>query len=280
MAQVDQDLGWQSQVDDDGIIVDWSVDQEADAAWYPDQVGYGYFESTIPTLVAATAAAGQPLWMGLIVSPTLFQQDANSWSFLEAEVPRFEAVADDLYRQYGSTITGWYIPTEPNQTNVATPALSLQYGTWLSQIDAYLHTYDGDKQVMIAAEMPSAALTGLTPHQFVQEMQPMMSVAHINVWDFEDGFGMTGWTPQQEARGFSLAIHYGDQDGDAVWADVYTPASSTPLQWEAYLHAIAGAGTSVFSQWTFNDYMDPSNITSNVVSAVDFIDYFIYCVLS
>jgi len=277
IAQISQEIRSQRQLNDNGIIVDWAVDQEADAAWYPDGAGYNDFENTIPTLVSAARSSGERLWMGLIVSPTLFQTDGNSWSFLEAEVPKFEKVADDLYRQYGPSIAGWYIPTEPNQTNVSTYSLSYQYGAWLHQIDSYLHTRDGDKKVMIAAEMPSAALSGLTPTQFVQEMQPMMSVADMDVWNFEDGFGMTGWTPQQEAAGFGLAQQYGADYRASVWADVYTPAASTPAQWEPYLHAIAATGTSQLTQWTFPEYMDPSVTVDNGAASVDFDAYNSYC---
>jgi hypothetical protein len=275
--QVNQDLAWQRQVGDQGIIVDWAVDQEANAAWYPDNIGYSYFEATIPTLVNAASASGQPLWMGLIVSPTLFQQSGNSWSFLEAEVPKFEAVADDLYRQYGQSISGWYIPTEPSQTSVSTYALSYQYGVWLRQIDDYLHTHDGNKKVMIAPGMPSAVNSGLTPQQFVQEMQPMMAVAHMDIWNFQDGFGMTGWTASQEAAGFALAKTYGAADSAAVWADIYTPPASSPSQWEPYLGAIAKAGVSVLTQWTFTDYMDPNNVTANANAGSDYSAYAAYC---
>jgi hypothetical protein len=277
IAQIQQELGFQHQLGDNGLIVDWSVDQEANAAWYPDALGYGYFENSIPNLVSAARSSNVPLWMGLIVSPSLFAANGNSWNFLEGEVPAFERVADDLYRQYGSAIRGWYIPTEPSQANVATYALSYQYGAWLNQIDGYLHTHDGNKQVMIAAQMPSAANSGLTPTQFVQEIQPMMAVAHMDVWNFEDGFGMTGWTPQQEAAGFALAKQYASSAHATVWADVYTPPASTPSQWEPYLRAIAGARISQLTQWTFPVYMDPNVTTFNAQAAADFQSYSTYC---
>jgi hypothetical protein len=277
-TQINQEIQSQRRVNDGGIVVDWSVDQEANAAWYPNSVGYSNFENTIPSLVSAAKASGQRLWLGLVVSPTLFQQEGNNWSFLEAEVPKFEAVANDLYRQYGSSIQGWYIPTEPNQTNVATYNLSYQYGAWLAQIDGYLHTHDGDKSVMIAPEMPSAIQAGLTPRQFIQEMQPMMAVAKMDVWNFEDGYGMTGWTPSQEAAGFALAQRYGAQYHGSVWADVYTPSTATPAQWEPYLQAIAATGTSQLSQWTFPEYMDPTNTSSNANASADYNAYYQYCV--
>jgi hypothetical protein len=275
-AQVRRDLTYQYGVHDTGIVVDYAVDQEANAAWYPNTVGYNQFAATIPTLLSEVRP-GAPLWMGLIVSPDLFAANETSWGFLESEVPKFEHVADDLYRNYGTRITGWLIPTEPDQKVVATYDLSYQYGAWLRQIDDYLHTHDGNKRVMIAPGMPSAIYAGLTPSQFVHEMQPMMAVAHMDIWNLQDGFGMTAWTSAQEAQGFALANYYAAQVGATTWADVYTPSSSTPDQWEPYLRAIASAGTSTLSQWTFPDYMDPSNTGSNANAGADYNAYKRYC---
>lgn len=274
-SQVQQDAAWRSYFNDNVVIIDYAVDQEANAAWYPDTLGYSYFEPTIPNVLAGTSGT---VGMGLLVSPNEFSQYSNDWNFLEAELPKFEAVADDLYRQYGSRIRYWYIPTEPDQSNLSTYDLSYQYGAWLNQIDSYLHTHDGDLPVTIAVDMPSAVNAGITPYQFVQEMQPMMSDANMDVWMLEDGFGMTGWTPQEEAAGFSLAEQYATSDNAAVWADVYTPASSTPTQFEPYLQTIANVGTYTFIQWTFPDYMDPSYTTSNGNAADDYNSYYSYCV--
>lgn len=276
-AQVASELARQQSVKENGLIVDWAVDQEANAAWYPNTLGYSYFEDTLPTVVSAAHSAGMPLWMGLIVSPNLFADNGNDWSFLEAELPKFEAVADDLYQQYGSEITGWYVPTEPTQSNFATYALSVQYGQWLGQLTAYLHTHDGNKQVMIAAEMPSASLTGVTPTQYAQELAPAMAVAGIDVWNVEDGFDMTGWTPAEEAAGFTVLQQEAAANHTAVWADVYTGSNSTPAQFEPYLQAIAATGTHQLSQWTFPDYMDPDNTAANPSAASEFSQYAAYC---
>jgi hypothetical protein len=277
LAQTTAELQAQRQVAEEGVIVDWAVDQEAGAAWYPSRLGYHYFENTLPTLLAAARSLNQQVWMGLIVSPNLFQVNGNSWSFLAQEVPRFEAVADELYRLYGASIAGWYIPTEPDQSNVSSYSLSYQYGAWLRQIDDYLHQHDGDKRVMIALQMPSAVNSGLTPLQFVQEAQPMMSVAHMDVWNVEDGFGMTGWTPAQEAAGFTLARQYASQDGASVWADVYTPSNAPPSQWEPYLAAIAATGVTQLTEWTFPDYMDPSSPAATTNEVSNFLSYSAYC---
>jgi hypothetical protein len=276
-AQMTSALASGRAVHDNGVIIDYAVDQEANAAWYPDRAGYNLFESTIPSLLSVTRSSAQPVWMGLIVSPNLFAQKANNWVFLESEVPKFEAVADDLYRQYGTAIQGWYIPTEPGQSNVSTYDLSYQYGVWLRQIDDYLHTHDGNKPVMIAPEMPSAVLSGVSPAQFAREMQPMMAVAHMDVWNFEDGFGMTGWTVAQEAAGFAAAQSNATADHTTVWADVYTPSNSSPAQWEPYLKGIAATGTTTLSQWTFGEYMAPGTTSYNPRSVADYQAYASYC---
>jgi hypothetical protein len=276
-SEVIAEMRAQQAVGDDTIVVDYAVDQEADAAWYPDGLGYRRFESTIPTLVAAARVTGEHLWMGLVVSPTLFAAQSTSAAFLAGEVPRFEAVAADLWRLYGSSIAGWYMPTEPTEADVATAPLSAQYGAWLGTVDRWLHTHAGDRRVMIAAEMPSAVLSGITPRRFIQQLQPMMAMAGIDVWDVEDGFAMTGWSPAEEAQGFAAAEGQAHHDGTTIWADVYTPPDSTPQQWEPYLDAIAAAGVGVLSEWTFAEYMDPDAPAPNPAAAADYAAYRAYC---
>ena len=276
-TQMASEVRAQGNVHDSTYVVDWAVDEDANnATWYPNGLGYPVFSDMIPKLINTLAPSGAPLWMGLVVGPGLSSANSNNWTWLETQVPLFERVADDLYRLYGKSITGWYIPSEPGESIVASYDNSYQYGAFLRQIDDYLHTHDGNKRVMIAPAMPSAIYNNLTPYQFVLQMQPMMAVAHMDIWNLQDGFGMTGWSAAQEAAGFALARQYGLQYGSRIWADVYTPNNSTPAQWEPYLQALAPY-SDVLSQWTFPQYLDPGDTADNPNAAAFYSAYSSYC---
>lgn len=276
-AQMTAQINAQRAVNDNTYIFDWAVDEDANnATWYPNGLGFPVFSDALPKLINALAPSGGSLWMGLVVAPSLDSKMSNNWSWLQTQVPLFERVADDLYRLYGRSIKGWYIPNEPDESVVSTYDHSYQYGAFLRQIDDYLHTHDGNKPVMIAPMMPSAIYTNLTPSQFIQQMQPMMAVAHMDVWNLEDGFAMTGWSPSQEAQAFALAQTYASQYGSHIWADLYTPNNATPAQWTPYLQALAPY-SEVLSQWTFGQYLDPNDTADNPMAAAYYSSYRSYC---
>lgn len=257
-------------------IVDWTLDADAgnDTA-YPNGLGYPVFNDFVDHLFSALPSGAQ-VWMGLSVAPNSDAANDTNWSYLMGKLALQERLADDLYAKYGSRFLAWEVPDEPGENVVSTYNNSYQYGAYLQQLDDYLHTHDGNKPVAIAPAMPSAANVGLTPLQFVQQMQPMMQIAHMDVWNLQDGFGMTGWTTAQEVAGFQQADAYVAQYGGYVDADVYTPTTSRPSAFEPYLQALAPYVTTL-TEWEFPEYLNPWNYQTDPNAQSDFLAYRDYC---
>jgi hypothetical protein len=270
-AQLKTQFAAQKQAGVNTVIIEWSAHEDAMTAAYPANptLGYGAFNDAVPQYVAAAKAAGLTVWMGLIVAPDMYENQANitSASWLAGQATRFQKLADDLYGKYGSSIAGWYIPVEPGNNMLKTPAGAARIGGWLGSISSYLHTHDGKKPVMVSPSMPSAESAGLSPEQFVAEMQPMVAAAHIDVWNLQDGFEMTSWSPEQEANAFAAAQALVQKYNAKLWASVYTPAvdgnGTVPLsRLVPYLRAIAETGTTL-STWEFAQYLDPDASQAN-----------------
>ncbi|WP_374008615.1 DUF4434 domain-containing protein [Leifsonia sp. LS-T14] len=260
----------QSSVGIRSTIVVWSVHLDANDAAYPSSpsLGYSRFNDSIPKLVQAARATGQKLWMGLVVAPDGFPAHHEDTAWLTGFVNRSKAVAHDLYALYGNTIAGWYVPTEPGFADIDTAGEAKTYAGWLGQLTAYLHSHDGNKPVMVSPFMPSAIYTGASATRYVQLLKPLIDTAKVDVWNLQDGFGMTAWSPSQEAAAFTLAKSYTRAAGSALWASVYTPArdgNGTPVsvaRMAPYLDAIAATGATL-SQWTYNDYFSGTRATTD-----------------
>ena len=265
----------QASVGIHSTIVVWSVHLDANDAAYPSSPGLGYsrFNDSIPKLVEASRAAGQKLWMGLIVAPDGFPAHHEDTAWLGAFVKRSEAVAHDLNALYGDTIAGWYVPTEPAYADIDTASKARTYAGWLGHLTGYLHSHDGNKPVMVSPTMPSAIYTGATATQYVELLKRLIVSTKVDVWNLQDGFRMTAWSPTQEAAAFVLAKKYTRAVGSALWASVYTPprdGNGTPLsvaQMAPYLDAISATGTPL-TQWTYNDYFSGTQATTDRVLRV------------
>lgn len=265
-AQITTNLTTQKSVGINEVIVSWSAadtDRGSSTAYDADpNLGYNTFNELIPHLVEATRTTGTRLWMGLLVAPDVFTENASSQSYLDSYAQRTIDLAADLYAQFGDAIGGWYIPTEPNEKDIANPQQAEQYGQWLGLISDHLHKHLGDKPVMVSPTMPTAIRTGWTPTQFIDALTPLIQDGHVDVWNLQDGFAMTGWSVATEQAAFLQASQLIDAVDGEMWASVYTPlrdgnGSPVPVSLFApYLRALAATGAKL-SEWTFTDYMDP-----------------------
>jgi hypothetical protein len=243
------------------LIIDWAAHLDANDTAYPADPALGYtrFNDVIPRLVAQTTRSHFELWMGLAVAPDGFPANEDDPRYLADFVHRSIQLADDLFARYGAAIHGWYIPTEPTAQELSSPAKANQYAGWLTQLVGYLHSHDGGKPVMISPCMPTAIQVGWTADQFVSALAPLMRTTGIDVWNVQDGFEMTGWSPTEEAHAFTQLADLASRSGTHVWADVYTPARDglgrpvTAAQLYPYLAALKSTGVPLV-QWTFNDY--------------------------
>ena len=264
-AQIATAMAAQKAAGDTDVIIEWSVHYDAGDAAYPAAVSLGFpqWNSAVPQLVAAAKKAGMTVWLGLAVAPDSVSDMSKfaDQSWLSSFARTQERIADDLYAKYGSSVAGWYIPTEPAQVNVATSTRASRFGTYLGAVSDYLHAHDGRKPVMVSPSMPTAISAGLSAQQFVSELAPLISASHVDVLDLQDGYEMTAWTPAQEAAAFTAAKKLTDAARMQLWASVYTPLTdgngAVPVtKMEPYLTAIGAIGVPL-TEWEFTAYMDP-----------------------
>ncbi|GAA4174585.1 DUF4434 domain-containing protein [Gryllotalpicola koreensis] len=270
-AQIAQAMAAQKAAGDTDVIIEWSVHYDAGDAAYPAAASTGFWQwnDAVPQFIAAAKKAGMHVWLGLAVVPDSVNDlsKITNQTWLNAFAATQQKVADDLYAKYGSSIAGWYIPTEPAQVNVATPARAAQFGRYLGAVSDYLHTHDGKKPVMVSPSMPTAISAGLSAQQFVTEMAPLIAASHVDVVNLQDGFEMTAWTPAQEAAAFASAKKQTDAAHAQLWAAVYTPLrdgnGAVPVsKLTPYLRALGALGIPL-TEWEFTSYMAPDTSLPN-----------------
>ncbi|MBO9578407.1 MAG: DUF4434 domain-containing protein, partial [Microbacteriaceae bacterium] len=263
--QLATQLDAQEQVGAGDVIVEWAVHADARNAAYPSSpaLGLGRFNDAVPALVQAVQARGDQLWMGLVVAPDAWADPSRftSEQFLAEQLALTNAVADDLWAQYGGAVKGWYIPVEPSWDMISTPERAARLGEWYDAIADHLHALSG-KPVMVSPSMPYAWNVGMAPTDYVAAMAPMIAGSDVDVWNLQDGFEMTGWSPETEANAFRAARALTDAAGAELWAAIYTPAYNgagvrVPVsKLTPYLEALGALGVPL-TQWEFAQYLSP-----------------------
>jgi hypothetical protein len=264
-AQIAKGMAAQKAAGDTDVIIEWSVHYDAKDTAYPASasIGLPQWNDAVPRLVAAAKKAGLHVWMGLAVAPTSVGtvSTVTNQSWLNTFAAFDQKLSNDLYAKYGSSISGWYLPTEPAQVNVATPTRAAQFGSMLGAVSDYLHTHNGKKPVMVSPSMPTAILSNLSATAFVSELAPVIQRSHVDVLNLQDGFEMTAWTPAQEVAAFAAAKKLTDANRMVLWAAVYTPVRDgnglvSVAKMTPYLKALGAAGIPL-TQWEFASYMTP-----------------------
>ncbi|MDR1999489.1 MAG: DUF4434 domain-containing protein [Frankiaceae bacterium] len=283
--QMESALRAQKAVGENGVIIDWALDQDPgamDVAYAGGQLaGYRQFNSFIDKLIAAARTVGGiPVYMGLIVAPDTFDSLISTPSGIASEVDLTARLADDLYQKFGSAIKGWYIPTEPLYNEVNSPAKAANYVSFLSGATNYLHHHDGNLPVMIAPYVPSAATAGASATAFVSALgrNGLFANSGIDIWNLQSGYGMTAWTPADEVAacqaaqaavaGVGSSLLAPGYAHPAIWGDIYTPKRDTngklyPLMDFAPFMTAMGGLNIPLTQWEFPTYMNPDPTAPN-----------------
>jgi hypothetical protein len=224
--------------------------------------------------------------MGLLVAPNVFEPAGaiTNATLLDELATRTLALAADLYSKYGPSIHGWYLPIEPNNKTIRSPQIAQIQGDWIGRITDALHTAYPGIPVMSSPSMPTAILDGKTAMQFVDQFAPVFERAHVDVWNIQDGFKMTAWTPAQEVAALLHAQQLAQQHGAEVWADLYTPgpnstgtAQVTTSKMIPFLTAIGSAGIRL-SSYMFSAHMNPdTTLTGGAARHTSYQEYLAYC---
>ncbi|KRC43022.1 hypothetical protein ASE15_03445 [Oerskovia sp. Root22] len=288
--QVDFMLEAGEEVGITSVIMQWSAFRGATgtvAAYSASpRLGFGTFNDAVPTLVKAIERRPLDLWMGLLVAPGIFSTTASLTddTLLNELAHDTMLLADDLYEKFGTAIDGWHLPIEPNYKTITSPDIAARQGQWIRMITDHLHQHYPTISVMSSPSMPTAITAKKSPSTFVREFEPVMREAGIDVWNFQDGYKMTAWSPSTVAGALRQAKAQAARYDADVWAVMYTPgpgadgdAPITPTRMQEYMKAIDGVGIRL-SQYMFTSYLNPDpTLQHGTVRAENYKTYAAYC---
>src|ERR1035438_712014 len=122
------------------IVDQWTVDEDANQAYYPDPSGwYPRSDDMTDPLLSAAGQAGDTVWLGL-ANVSAWQSHAGDASWLSNQLYIAERTADQLYSLYRSTkaFVGWYVPFEVSEQQL-TAADTGPVGSFFSSLAGELH---------------------------------------------------------------------------------------------------------------------------------------------
>jgi hypothetical protein len=268
--QVDTMFARQRSAGIDAAIIQWTGAYNGDSVntIYPADPTTGFTTSStdlLPRLVASAARNGIHVWLGLALRSNLLDDPSTR---ADATLLRNVADADarlarDLEAIYSGQFEGWYIPTEPGYETVAQPELTSLHGAYLKQVADSLHAITPSKRVMVSPSVPRAIEGGISGSKFVEGLAPIITNSGIDVWNLQDGFMMTGWTPDENRALVEAGQRLASPVGAEVWATLYTPGptdfGSNPVDLDSLRADLAALGrTGVpITIWTFNSAFNP-----------------------
>lgn len=259
----------------DTAVVQWTGYQQS--ATSSSTTYDGSFDSSLDSLITSARAAGMRLWLGLVVHPEVLDDPATNTD-QDALNALADLSVDDAHRlqqryagDLGTTIVGWYIPTEPGLQSVNDAARRAMHVGFFQRITTGLKRLDPALPILGSPATARASEQNQTGVWFMDNFEPFFADSGVDVWALQDGFEMTSWTAQDNAalieRGRDLAAKY----GVGVWADLYTPgprqhnetsidtsAPYDPWSLEADLDAIRATGVPIVS-YTFDDAMNTAH---------------------
>jgi hypothetical protein len=253
-----------------GIIDQWTVDEDADQAYYPDASGwYPRASDMTDPLLSAAGSAGDTVWLGL-ANVSAWQSHAGDTKWLSNQLYVDEQTADQLYKLYGSTkaLKGWYVPFEVSDHELGTSADVAPMKSFFTSLTSYLHSHDGGKPVMTS---PTYEHLTESPAQFAASVKNVLG--GFDVIDVQDSGG-SGYEKPSDITNWFTALHQAlAGTRSALWddPDLFSSANHggpmAPAQLQADLEAAHGQ-VSAYSGFSFTTQLDPNLIgTSSYYNA-------------
>jgi Domain of unknown function (DUF4434) len=266
--QYQREIALERAVGITGVIDQWTVDEDANQAYYPDPASwYPRGDDMTDPLLWAAGQAGDKVWLGL-ANVSAWQPHAGDASWLANQLYVDEKTADQLHALYGSAkaFAGWYVPFEVSDQQLTADAGPLR--SFFSSLTGYLHTHDGNKPVMTS---PTYEHLTESPAQFAASVRSVLGGCDvINVQDS----GGSGYEQPSDITHWFTALHNAlAGTRSALWddPDLFSAASDggpmSPSQLQANLKAASGL-VSAYSGFSFATQLDPGLIgTSSYYNA-------------
>lgn len=250
------------------VIVQWTVDQDANQAYYPDpSTWYPQKTDMVGNIMQAAKDEGMKgVWLGL-ANTSAWQQYAGNSTWLEQQAQDDETTADQLYKLYGSEITGFFVSDEVNDVLLNTPADVGPMTDFFSGLATYFHAHDGDLPVM---ESPTYQSHSISNTQFASDLATVMG--STDVLNVQDSGGSGYIIPSDISYWFSALKTQFAGTATEIWddPDMYAVGGGPmPVsQLSADMQAAYG-DVSSYSGFSFPTALDPAVVGQSVYNAYE-----------
>ncbi len=256
-----QELGEMRDVGIRTVIDQWTVDMDADQAYYPTPAnGYPAGANMVGSLLSAAGPLHLGVWLGL-GNVYDWQAHASDSTWLTTQLNADEQIADQLWALYRGKFTGWYVSNEVNDVLLSTPAAVAPMTSFFTALAQYLHTNDGDLPVMTS---PTYSGLNESTAQFAQSVKNVLGA--VDVLNVQDGGGSGYIAPSDITNWFSALSADLAGTRTALWqdADMYasTGGPMAPAQLQADLQATCGYASSR-TGFSFSTQMGPLDVGTN-----------------
>jgi len=257
-ARYDQELRDMRGVGITSVIDQWTGDMDAKRSYYVSLGGvYPTGPDMVGSLMASAGRQHSSVWLGL-GNVYDWQSHATDAAWLQNQLDVDERIADQLWALYPGRIAGWYISNEVNDVLLATPAAIGPMTSFFTSLANYLHTHDGNLEVMAS---PTYSGLHQSVTQFAQSTKSVLGA--LDVLNVQDGGGSGYIGPSDITNWFSALSAVLAGTHTALWqdADMYSSPSGPmpPARLQADLKATCGYAVAR-TGFSFTTQMGPADL--------------------
>ncbi|MFN2609144.1 MAG: DUF4434 domain-containing protein [Acidimicrobiales bacterium] len=257
-ARYDQELSAMKAAGIRMVIDQWTVDMDANQAYYPAPSGwYPRAADMVGSLMASADRQGMGVWLGL-GNVYAWQAHATDPGWLADQLYVDEQVASQLWALYPGKIRGWYVSNEVDDRLLSDPAAVGPMTSFFSSLAAWLHTHAGNLRVMTS---PTYSSLQESTTQFAASVRSVLGT--LDVVNVQDGGGSGYIGPSDITHWFSALAQALAGTRTTLWSDpdMYSVSGGpmAPAQLQADLKATCpyAAGRTGFS---FSTQMSPAGV--------------------
>jgi len=179
-----QELGGMKAIGIRTVIDQWTVDMDANQAYYPTPSNwYPRGADMVGSLISTAGRYQMSVWLGL-GNVYGWQTHATDYAWLQNQLYVDIQTANQLYALYPGRFKGWYISNEVDDKLLANPAAVGPMRWFFSELANYLHTHLGNLPVMAS---PTYSGLQQSPAQFAQGIKDVHGA--LDVVNVQDGGG-------------------------------------------------------------------------------------------
>ncbi len=262
----------------DQMVIQWTADSREKTTIYPSGIA-GYTQNTkhdvVKRALDTADASGAQVYLGLQINDDWWTNYILDKPWLDNEAKVANALADDLWKRYGSheSLTGWYLGFEVDNVET-TPAQWDNLVAFYRTVGHHLHKLTPGKPVMIAPFFNPIA--GFSPSEWQTMWEYVLKRSPIDVLALQDGVGAGHATKAQLPEWFS-AVQDAIQNSRPrmqFWADTETFISDyEPRSIRSIVNDMCAVEpyVSIYLSFSFNHYMSPQQV--NPLYYETYLDY-------